>query len=543
MHASPRQRWILAALILVTVCALVPGNSESRRLRYHEILVAQTATEMIERNDLLVPHVMGEVRLKKPPLSYWLALAAHRLLGDSGSAHVSEFEARLPSIVSGVLLVLVTYALGLLLARDPRGGLVAAAVIATSLAFYVYSRNARPEMLYTCLTALMTLGFVLALRRAEDGRSTTGAAIMGWCAFSLALMAKGPQLPLFITLGLILTFVIQGRRDLLSKVLRPWLALPFIALPIAYFGFLGLQFDNAFSLWGAEMVQSYDVPVWLRPLRFYFPTILVVSVLPWIIVFGFTIRDTWKRRDAAASLLATGVLVSLVLLSFSDKLRPHYVLPLLPLCAALMARAILGVLDSTPKAALLSGLSRSLIWSQFGLVGLSMLGVVSVFFAFEEGTTASKLLSWEAFCFAVAGLLFLAAGLFINRSLASSFAGLVGALLLVLIAASWMEIDRSDDSQTAYQFVEDVEAYLPDDHILYLNSTRLLLYHYYSSNPPETLSLKRWKESGNPEQVPYFIVRIDQLEKSHIDGEILLEQHGHRDDKGMVLFRPDASVR
>ena len=152
MQALRSQKMALLVLILLTAYALTPGNTD-RRLRYHEILVAQTATEMIERNDLVVPHIMGEVRLKKPPLSYWLSVAANRSLGNPESPKVSELEVRLAPLISGLLLVLVTFGIGLLVTRDPRGGLIAAAIVATSLAFSINSRSGRPEMLYALFCA------------------------------------------------------------------------------------------------------------------------------------------------------------------------------------------------------------------------------------------------------------------------------------------------------------------------------------------------------------------------------------------------------
>ena len=54
-----QSRWLLLALVAITLVAILPGNSESRRLRHHEILVAQTASEMLQSGDYLVPHVMG----------------------------------------------------------------------------------------------------------------------------------------------------------------------------------------------------------------------------------------------------------------------------------------------------------------------------------------------------------------------------------------------------------------------------------------------------------------------------------------------------
>jgi 4-amino-4-deoxy-L-arabinose transferase-like glycosyltransferase len=38
----------------------------------HEVYVAETALEMWERNDWIVPYCNDQPRLNKPPLNYWL---------------------------------------------------------------------------------------------------------------------------------------------------------------------------------------------------------------------------------------------------------------------------------------------------------------------------------------------------------------------------------------------------------------------------------------------------------------------------------------
>ena len=48
MRSLPWQPIALLALVIVTAISLLPGNSESRRMNYHEILVTRTATDMVQ---------------------------------------------------------------------------------------------------------------------------------------------------------------------------------------------------------------------------------------------------------------------------------------------------------------------------------------------------------------------------------------------------------------------------------------------------------------------------------------------------------------
>ena len=542
-----KSNWHWAAMIVVLVVAgimLTPGGSDSRRLNWHEILVAQTATEMLERNEFLVPHILGELRLKKPPLSYWLAIAAHRVLSEPGSSHVSEFEARLPSLISGLLIIIVTYGIGLLLSRDPRGGLIAAAFIASTWSFYIYSGSARPEMLYSMLCALMTFGLLWALRRAEDGRSTVGAAAVAWSAFGLALMAKGPQFPLFIILGILISLMMRRPRPPLLKTLHPWMALLAMALPIAYYAYLALRFENALSLWGSEMMGANRGPLWIRPFYFRYPLILVVSLAPWIIAFGFMVVDVWKRREPMALLLASCVLVSIFLVSFSSQYRNHYVLPLLPICAALMAWSLLNAIDAAGDETGHSRRFRFLIWSQFGLVGVMIASAIGLYILPLADPQASIVLSRVAPWLAMAGGFYVLAAISLNRNLAVAFSALVGTVLLASGAYPWIGVGESAYANSAYRFVMDVEAKLPGEKVLYYDSGKHLhdFFEYYGTSDVERLSLERWKNSGQPGPTPYFITSPESIRNSGIAGEIIVEERLDGIDKNYddewVVFRP-----
>ena len=84
---------------------------------------------------------------------------------------------------------------------DARVGLVAATVLATTSDFFIYSRSARPEMLYTLFCVLQMLGLMIAVRRAEHGLSTARGAALAWGATVAALLAKGPQHPAVFLAG------------------------------------------------------------------------------------------------------------------------------------------------------------------------------------------------------------------------------------------------------------------------------------------------------------------------------------------------------
>ena len=348
-------------------------------------------------------------------------------------------------------------------------------------------------------------------------------------------MTKGPQFPVFLLAGIALAHLMQKPRYSLSLILRPWMALPALALPAAYFLYLGLQVDDAFSLWGTEMVQGDSVPLWYRPLRFYYPLVLVLSLAPWLIVFGSTVMDLWKRREPVLMTVLICLLISVFLVSFAGKLRSHYVLPLLPLCATLMASSMLRLFQSVNNEISVSRSLKVFAWIQFAIIGIVPISLLWVSRYQEgEGSFSVNALVWLV----LAVVSYLIAALFAGRRIKAALAFLVAAMLFITAVYSSLQIDESKSAQAAYRFAIDVEEYLPDGETLYLNSTRALPFHYNSSLKGKILSLENWASSGERQLNSIFVIRLDILQKSGYQGDILIQQQHPKKNKALVLFRP-----
>ena len=65
---------------------------------------AETAREMIERADYVVPYFNNHLRLDKPPLTYWAQVASYRMFGEN------DFAARFPSTIAAGLTALAIFA-------------------------------------------------------------------------------------------------------------------------------------------------------------------------------------------------------------------------------------------------------------------------------------------------------------------------------------------------------------------------------------------------------------------------------------------------
>ena len=67
---------------------------------------AEASREMIERGDYVVPYFNNQVRLDKPPLTYWAQTASYKIFGEN------DFAARFPSAVAAALIALSIFGWG-----------------------------------------------------------------------------------------------------------------------------------------------------------------------------------------------------------------------------------------------------------------------------------------------------------------------------------------------------------------------------------------------------------------------------------------------
>src|SRR5262249_12864963 len=82
----------LACLLALSAAVWLPGLGGWERLSYHEAFVAQGAREMLDSGAWANPTIGGRPWLEKPPLPWWLVVAAGRVAGG-----VDEAVARFPS--------------------------------------------------------------------------------------------------------------------------------------------------------------------------------------------------------------------------------------------------------------------------------------------------------------------------------------------------------------------------------------------------------------------------------------------------------------
>lgn len=195
----------LPAAILLLLCGLlfVPGIGRSPVSREQELRVLLTARDMAEGGDWLVPHYLGEERLRKPPLMYWLAATSYRVAGTTES----EGAARCVSAGAATLLVLATFLCGRhLVGRE--SAFLGALVLATSVGFLRHARLAETDIPQALCTSCAIFAGYAAMTVSRPFRWWVA---LGICA-GVGFMFKGPASVAMPLAALVMYGVMSRRR-------------------------------------------------------------------------------------------------------------------------------------------------------------------------------------------------------------------------------------------------------------------------------------------------------------------------------------------
>jgi 4-amino-4-deoxy-L-arabinose transferase-like glycosyltransferase len=292
---------------------------------------ARVAVEMQRASEWVTPTLQGEPWLEKPPLYYWLAGAAFRVLGET------EAAARVPSVLALLLLTGVTALVGARLFGSA-AGLHAGFVAGTSLLPFAYGRAASMDMLLAA-TVTLAIGFAGLRFLGIAGRTAWVAAA---AAAGLATLAKGP-------LGLLLPGLVTGGFLLVTRewrhareALRPAAVAAFAVVALPWYAAVlhdqGRRFVDVFLL--NHNVQRFTSTIHNHPGPvFYYVPLLVVGLVPWAGLLVPALLRASPRESRRELFVLLWLVLPLAFFSLAASKLPGYILPCLPPLAILMGRA------------------------------------------------------------------------------------------------------------------------------------------------------------------------------------------------------------
>lgn len=349
--ASHRRAALL--LVLVSLVAFLPGFFQIPPIDRDEAYFAQATKQMIETGDYVNIRYRQDLRYRKPIGIYWLQAAVVNSASALGmrNARTTIWLYRLPSLFGATGAVLATYWCGLAFVSR-RGALVAALMMAASVALGVEARLAKTDAVLL-LTVVVAMGMLarayLAPRPAPAsavGKTPVSwrSAALFWTALAAGFLVKGPLVLMFVGVAAA-TVSIVDRSAAWLKALRPlpgiaWLCL----LVLPWFIAIYLRAGNAFvagSL-GQDMLakigggqETHGAPPG------YYLVLFFLTFFPGSTLAIPAVPAVWaRRRDPAIRFLLAWLVPSWIMFELVMTKLPHYVLPLYPAIAMLIAGVI-----------------------------------------------------------------------------------------------------------------------------------------------------------------------------------------------------------
>ncbi len=330
------------SLLLAGFCAFLflYGLGQFGLIGADEPRYAQVAREMFERHDWITPTLGGQAWLEKPPLYYWQAMFSYRIFG------VSDWAARLPSVLDATLLVLAVY---FFLRRfRPGAELDGALITASSAGIVGYARAASMDM---ALTAAFTIGTLAWWAWRESGKRIYLA--MFYAFMALGTLAKGPVAPFLACLVIVLYAVVVRKWRLVLKML--WLPGVVLFCAIALPWYFAVQIRNPEFL--REFIVEHNLGRFSQNLYhhtepfWYYAPVTALAVAPWTVFMIAALVRPVRAWRAQRSLRAADhglnvefsvftccwLTVPLLFFSLSQSKLPGYILPAIPAGTLLLA--------------------------------------------------------------------------------------------------------------------------------------------------------------------------------------------------------------
>jgi 4-amino-4-deoxy-L-arabinose transferase-like glycosyltransferase len=349
-YATASHARAVAVLTLAALLFFLPGFFQVPPIDRDEARFAQATKQMVESGDYVDIRFQREVRYKKPVGIYWLQAGVVRTASALGvpDALTKIWLYRIPSLIGAVGAVLLTYWTALAFVSR-RASLLAGLMMASSIMLGFEARVAKTDAMLL-LAAIAAMGAMARAYLGERGPPRPGLAgwtlpAIFWTALAAGVLLKGPLILMFVALAAVALFAVdRSARWLLA--LRPvpgliWLVV--LVLP----WFLAIASRSGADFFGQSVGQDMLAKVASGQEAHgappgYYLVLFWATFWPAAALTAMAAPSVWAaRREKGARFLLSWIVPSWIVFELVITKLPHYVLPLYPAIAILIA----GVVD------------------------------------------------------------------------------------------------------------------------------------------------------------------------------------------------------
>ena len=333
---------------MLAYCVLVGPFALHFHMHYpDEIYYRDAAVKMLQNGDYMTTYLgSGELRFKKPILTYWAVLAGFKFFG------VNEFGSRIFFLLSGAATVGLTFLLAKTLFRNAKIAGLSALIMAANPVLILSSGRSIPDVLLVLTMTTSAVGFAGLLR---DGDKAHSKFIwFMYLGLALAFEVKGLPAVALGGLGIGVLLFNPWKRVSWKKLLHiPALAL---SLAIALFWFVAMWKIHGPTYLNSFLEDQVGIRVASRVLLIFQNGLLATLLLglifiPWILLNGAKVKSTlhqgWKENPQFFAFAVVWAIAIIGMGALTSRFYERYLLPVAPVIAVWIAWLLVrgGVFD------------------------------------------------------------------------------------------------------------------------------------------------------------------------------------------------------
>jgi 4-amino-4-deoxy-L-arabinose transferase-like glycosyltransferase len=350
---------------MMGIAILLPGIFDLTFFRHTEADRALIGWAMFEDRDFIIPHLMGDQYLTKPPLFYLILAGSYALFGT-----VAEWTARMPSVIAGSLLLAVQFLASRALGYSRNIALLSAFILATTASFYRYGTQSEIDMVFSANCAIANYILIYGVCAVPvTSRYRLPVLTLAYLVLSIALLIKGPMAVIFFGSILLSLLIFKESRSSVSPYHHGILGLAAMVPLVSWLMFFVYRtsWGTLIQIFNEELLQrvaqdaSSDVRS--RDALFYLYSI-PLTMLPWSgLYLLFLLSTGWNQlakyfkkseqvvdkkplaeptssTSAITRVMITSSIISVLVCSLSSGKSARYLFPLIPVLSLLLSIGI-----------------------------------------------------------------------------------------------------------------------------------------------------------------------------------------------------------